>query len=153
MNENEFLDWDSEVTTDDPVFEMISEGEHPFIVANFEKSRSKAGAPMAVVTLAVFEDKNTSFEVKEFLPLMKKMEWKISRFFISLGLKEKGDDHYKPEWDRIRNQSGILRIKHEEYNGKMYPKVDEFLEPTTKKKAPAKKKEEPTEEMDMPFEF
>lgn len=151
MNENDFFDWDDEVTNDEPVFELISEGQHPFIVAGMERGRSKSGAPMAILTLAVFEDKNTSFEVKEYLPLMKKMEWKISKFFVSIGLKQKGDT-YKPEWNKVINQSGYLTIKHEDYEGKTFAKVDEFLEPIEKPKKAAPKKAKAIED-DMPFEF
>lgn len=107
--------WDGPISNDsDNGFTLLKEGDYDYTVQEVEKSYSqKSEAPMAVVTLKVGDDKQST-TVKDYLVLNEKSEWKLSQFFRSIGLKKHGETYYM-EWDKVPGASGRCKIKIDEY--------------------------------------
>lgn len=126
--------WDDEIENDGQDYFLLPEGEYPFTVTKFERSRSKGSdkmppCNMAVLTLQVNEQTYTT----EYLLLNTKMEWKLSQFFVSLGLKKHGE-RVRMNWAKVLGASGMCRLKVEEFTGddgrvRHSNKVDAFLDP------------------------
>ena len=121
------MDWDSGIAADvGSEANLPPEGEYGFTVTEFEKTQSKAGKKMAKVTLEL--DKSGQFwKVNDFLVLQDNMAWKLAQFFECLGLKKKGEPLTTMPWDKVLNESGRVKIKHELYDGKEYCKVDRYV--------------------------
>ena len=121
------LDWDSGIEEEvgNNEFYIPPVGEYGFTVIEFEKTFSKAGKKMAKLNLQLDEDGH-NYKVYDYIVLTQ--AWKLARFFESLGMKKKGEKLARMPWEKVVGASGRISIKHEEYNGSTYVKVDEYLE-------------------------
>lgn len=120
-NDNYALDWDDEINVEEPEFTILPEGDYAFEVTKVERGRYEGGekippCPKAIVSLKVFGENEEAY-VTESLLLCKKMEWKISQFFLSLGLKKHGEP-FKPVWNRAVGLSGKCRLEVNHYKDK-----------------------------------
>ena len=123
---NNEMDWDSGISAEVSESNLPPVGEYGFTIIEFEKTQSKAGKKMAKVTLEL--DKSGQFwKVTDFLVLQDSMAWKLAQFFECLGLKKKGEPLTTMPWDKVLNESGRVKIKHEVYEGKEYCKVDRYV--------------------------
>ena len=144
-NTNEEMDWDSGISAEASQANLPPVGEYGFTVIEFEKTQSKTGKKMAKVTLEL--DESAQFwKVNDYLVLQDSMAWKLAQFFESLGLKKKGEPLTSMPWDKILNETGRVKIKHETYEGKENCKVDRYVvtEAAQAPKAP--------DTSDVPFE-
>lgn len=87
--------WD-DVIKEESSFVLLPEGNYRFSIKKFEKARYDGGdkipaCPKAVVTFEVYTPDGKSVELSENFLLHQKMEWKLSEFFASVGLKKKGE--------------------------------------------------------------
>ena len=120
------MDWDSPIEAEVGAANLPPVGDYGFTVIEFEKAISKSGNKMAKVTLEL--DKEGQFwKVNDNLVLTDKAAWKLAQFFECLGLKQKGEKLAKMPWDKVLGASGLVKIKHEAYEGKDYCKVDQYL--------------------------
>jgi hypothetical protein len=55
------------------------------------------------------------------------MAWKLAQFFECLGLKKKGEPLTSMPWNKVLNETGRVKIKHEVYEGKESCKVDRYI--------------------------
>ena len=117
MNENEEreLGWEDEITKDSEEFPQLEPGDYSFTVDHFEKSRSQGSdklppTNMAILYLNVHDDKTgETVQLRDFLVLHTKMEWKISQFFCGIGLKKEGET-LKMNWNAIPGLTGRCEI-------------------------------------------
>lgn len=139
------MDWDSGIAADVGESNLPPEAEYGFTVTEFEKTISKAGKKMAKVTLEL-DQSGQFWKVTDFLVLQDNMAWKLAQFFECLGLKKKGEPLTSMPWDKVLNESGRVKIKHETYEGKEYCKVDRYIttDAVQAPKAP--------DDSDVPFE-
>lgn len=93
------FDWDDEIEDDGEQYSFVTleEGDYEFEVIKFERGHytPKAGAKtpacnQANITLKI-ETKDGDCYITENFPLAATMEWKISAFFRSIGLKKHGE--------------------------------------------------------------
>ena len=151
----QFYSWDSEITNDAPEYTLLPEGNYPFMVQGLEKQiytgtseKIGNGCPMAVLEIVVRgEEGNAS--VKDRLYLTPNMEWKLSSFFRSIGMKQHGKS-FKMDWNSIIGKEGLCHIKIDTWtdqNGqsKQSNKIDKYLDNDAAKA--------PTKPADMPFEI
>lgn len=100
-NNDEVFDWDSEIEIDaeGKEFVILEPGKYDFTVHAYEKgiyesasatSKIKDGCPMAIVTFKIVTDEGEAY-IKETLYLAQKLEWKLSQFFNSIGMKKHGE--------------------------------------------------------------
>lgn len=149
MSENnaKSMGWDSGISAKAGEYQVPPIGEYTFYVANFERSFSKAGNPMAVLTLALNVD-GKAYERRDYLVLSEAMEWKLAQFFECIGLKKKGEALAKMPWDKVPGAQGICKLIHEDYNGQTQARIGAYITPSGQASEAAKA---PAEE--MPFEI
>ena len=114
------LDWDSTIEDDGTGFVLLEAGDYDFTVTGFARGRHNGSAKIpacnkAIVTLSI-ETPNGVAEIKENLILYKTMEWKISAFFRSLGMKKHGE-RLVMDWDKVLGAAGRAHIVQREYVG------------------------------------
>lgn len=138
MANEKFLSWDSEIEQDSQEFVLLPEGDFPFVMQEYEKTvysgnsdKVGNGCPMAILKIVIYSPKgNTS--VQDRMYLSKDLEWKISSFFRSVGLKKHGEK-YKMDWDAAIGKQGLCHIKQEKWidkdgNEKISNKIDRYLD-------------------------
>lgn len=111
------LDWDEEISRESE-FVTLPEGDYDFEVVNFERSRSKGSdrippSNMAVLELRITGDKDST-TITDYLVLHSKMEWKLSQFFRSIGLKKKGEP-LRMNWNAVVGAKGRCKLIVEKY--------------------------------------
>lgn len=141
MNEVKVLDWDDEIEDDGAQrdFVTLEEGDYEFEVVKFERGHYTPGPDaktpacnQANITLMVATDQGDCF-IKENFPLASTMEWKISAFFRSIGLKKHGEK-LKMRWQDSIGCTGKAHITKREGNkeGVYFNNVGYFIDPTAK---------------------
>ena len=131
------FDWD-DVIENDSSFTIFEEGDYKFEVTTFEKGRyePKAGskAPAcnkAIVGFKIMNQNGDSIEREENFLLYSGMEWKISEFFRSIGMKKEGQK-VKMAWSEIIGKKGICHVKQVKGTGnnadKVYNNIDKFYD-------------------------
>lgn len=135
------LDWDSEITEDNPSFTLLPEGDYPFIVLNMERGRyepTREGAklppcPMATLTIQLNAADGTSTTVNHRLYLHSSTAGRLGQFFVSIGLKPKGQK-VRMAWDKVVTARGMCHVAIRNYtdrngNERKSNEIREFLEP------------------------
>lgn len=111
------FDWDDDILDDgaQQTFVTLEEGDYEFEVTKFERGHytPKAGAKtpacnQANITLKVSTENGDCF-IQEKFPLASTMEWKISAFFRSIGLKQHGEK-LKMSWNDALGRKGKAHI-------------------------------------------
>ena len=128
---NAVMTWDDVVEVESS-FVTLEAGEYDFIVTELERgyfdgSEKMDACPMATVHFQV-DTPNGAANLRENLMLHRKMEWKLSQFFTSIGLKKKGEP-VQMDWNKVVGAAGRFKVKPREYDGKTFNSVDEFLAP------------------------
>lgn len=129
------FDWDDEILNDSG-FTILEEGDYKFEVVSFEKGRyepkdgSKAPAcNKAIVGFKIKDEKGNSIEREENFLLYSGMEWKISEFFRSIGMKKEGEK-VRMAWGEIIGKKGICHVKQVKGTGnnsnRIYNNIDKF---------------------------
>lgn len=114
------MGWDDVIEDDGNGFVLLEEGDYDFTVTGFERGRHNGSAKIpacnkAIITLSIDSPQGV-VEIKENLILYKTMEWKISAFFRSLGLKKHGE-RLTMDWDHVLGAAGRAHIVQREYIG------------------------------------
>ncbi len=114
------MGWDDVIEDDGNGFILLEEGDYDFTVSGFERGRHNGSAKIpacnkAIITLSIDSPQGV-VEIKENLILYKTMEWKISAFFRSLGLKKHGE-RLTMDWDHVLGAAGRAHIVQREYIG------------------------------------
>lgn len=131
---SEFLDWNSTISSDSE-FTLLEAGDYNYTITNLEKTYTKSsGAPMAKVTLKVYDDSNET-NIVDNLVLQQNCEWKLSQFFRSIGQKKHGQS-YKMDWSKVIGSSGRCKVKKETYqnqDGKEVEtnRIERYYDPLT----------------------
>lgn len=134
--DNEVLDWDDEIVDSGSDYPVFTPGNYDFTVLKLERKHYAGGAkmppcPQAQLTLRVHSSDQGETQVTSNLFLVKKQEWKLAQFFVSLGLMEKGGKLHM-DWSHVIGASGRLELSNREYNNKKYNDVAKFLAPEDK---------------------
>ena len=114
------MDWDSTIEDDGTGFVLLEEGDYDFTVTGFERGQHNGSAkipacPKALLTLSVSTPSGVA-EVKESLILYKTMEWKLSSFFRSIGMKKHGE-RLVMDWNSVLGSAGRAHFIRREYVG------------------------------------
>jgi hypothetical protein len=119
---NGCLDWDDSIENDGQEFVTLPEGDYDFTITNFERGRFPGGGKLpacnkATLTLRV-ENKEGTASIRTDLFLHKSVEWKLSAFFRSVGLKKHGEMLRRMPWDKVVGAKGRAHIVQRSYTGK-----------------------------------
>lgn len=124
MNEqNQVLDWDGVWENAGFEFPVLPEGDYTFEVTCFERgsfpeSKKMCACNKATLTLKIESEQGTA-NVFDDLILHKRMEWKLSQFFHTIGQKKKGE-RVTMNWNAVigsRGKAHILVNKYTDRNG------------------------------------
>jgi hypothetical protein len=135
-NDNMFLDWNDEISTDGQEFVLLPEGDYNFTVTNFERGRFPGGAKVpacnkASITVQVSTDAGIT-NVKFDLLLYRSLEWKISSFFRCIGQKKSGEK-LQMNWNTVIGSRGRAHFKQRTYTNnygeeKTINELDKFID-------------------------
>ena len=133
------IDWNDEIEYSDSYL-ILPQGDYPFTVTGFERSRHGGSAKippcnMAVISLEVFDEASEqTVNVQEKLYLHTTFAWKLSQFFVSIGLLEPGEKKAM-DWTRVIGARGWCRLYVNKWTGQRdgremeNNRVDKFLAP------------------------
>lgn len=115
------LGWDDEIQQESS-FILLPEGDYRFTVEKFDRARHDGTGKVppcnkAIVHFRVFSPDGSSVLLQENLFLHTKMEWKLSEFFASIGMKQKGQAA-QMNWSQVCGKSGVCHVKIRTYNKK-----------------------------------
>lgn len=136
-DEIKILDWDDEIENDgNGGFITLEEGDYNFEVFKFERGHYTPGPDskipacnQAIITLKISTKEGDAFVIERF-PLASNMEWKLSAFFRSIGLKKHGEK-LKMKWNESIGCKGKAHITKTEGSkgGVYFNNVGRFLDP------------------------
>ena len=115
------MDWDSAIEDDgNGRFVLLPEGDYDFIVSGFERGQFNGSdkipaCPKAMLTLSI-DTPNGVAEIKDQLILYKTLEWKLSSFFRSIGMKKHGE-RLVMDWNKVLGAQGHAHVIQRTYTG------------------------------------
>lgn len=118
------FNWDDTISNDGEglPFVVLPEGVYEFEVTKLEKTfyqgnseKIPASCPEADLDLTIYAMGGISV-IRERIFLYDDMEWKISAFFRSLGLKEHGQSVKMP-WNKVIGAKGKAHVKTRTWRG------------------------------------
>lgn len=122
------LDWDGEIRQDAQEFVLLPNGDYEFTIESVERARFSGSEKMPACNMAkvklLFNTQQGSAYIVHQLLLHTKVEWKLSEFFASIGLKKK-DQPLKMTWN-IVGYKGKCKIGRREYKGNQYNEIKKF---------------------------
>lgn len=123
------LGWEEEIEKDNK-FIVLPEGDYPFEVESFDRSRSKGSdklppCNMAVLKIRVEGENEQSTVITHNIILNTKMEGMLSAFFAGIGQKKK-DEKLKMNWNMVPGSTGTCKLGIKEYNGNQYNEIKKF---------------------------
>lgn len=135
------FDWDAEIEDDGRGgFITLEEGNYEFEVHKFERGYYQPSATsslpacnMAMLTLKVSTPDGDAY-ITDNLQLCSKMEWKLSAFFRSIGLKKHGEKLVM-KWDKVPGCKGRAHIEKTESQknpGNFFNDVSYYIDPEAK---------------------
>lgn len=129
INMERELEWEEEIEKDSE-FVLLPEGDYPFKVESFERSRSKGSdklppCNMAVLKIRIDAPNGNSAILTHNLILHTKMEGKISNFFAGIGQKKKGEK-LKMNWSIVTGSTGRCKVGIHEYKDNQYNEIKKF---------------------------
>jgi hypothetical protein len=140
-DEVKVFDWDDEIENDgNGDFVTVEEGDYEFEVTKFERGTytpgDKAKTPacnMAKITMKIETPEGDCF-VNDNFPMASTMEWKISAFFRSIGLKKHGEK-LKMKWNEsigCKGRAHITKTEGTQKNGIFFNNVGKYIDPPAK---------------------
>jgi len=123
-------------------------GKYSFRVIEAEEKTSKKGNPMIKVSLEISSGHRKPIVVNDFLLSNEKAQWKLSGFCKSIGKEELYKSGEMGVFD-IKEQRGMAEFQYEEYEGKKYLRVKNYLEKDEQDIEPEQSNEELDD--DIPF--
>lgn len=134
------FDWNEEITAESE-YTLLPEGDYDFEVTKFERGRTKPESKfpncnMAILTLCVTDGKEAT-TVMDYLILHSKMEWKLSQFFLAIGLKKHGEP-FRMDWSKVLGTKGRCKLivdkyrtdKDEERESNKISKYYDYVQPS-----------------------
>jgi hypothetical protein len=123
MNNNDFFEygWEDEISDEGKEFVLLPEGDYEFTVSKIERARHNGSEKMppcnvAKVTVTVW-GADDSIDITENLFLCNKMEWKLSQFFLSIGLKKHGEP-LRMNWPASVGKKGKCHVYVDTFKNK-----------------------------------
>lgn len=121
-------------------FREIQDGEYTFRVERIERARHNGSEKVPpcdkmIVYIAIMLDDGSEGHLSEQFLLWSTMEWKLSAFFICIGMKKKGEPMAACNWmTEIPGRTGRCRIRRVASRtdaSRTFAHIDAFLEPQT----------------------
>lgn len=138
-NNNEVIGWGDSFIAEENKFTLISPGNHPFTVKSMDRKiydgngKIPNGTPYAEVKCEVTGPEGTA-SIIERLYLLRRMQWKLTQFFQSIGQPVVVGQPFQPNWSTVVGAKGTAEVEVNEYNDKngnpqKNNRIKNFLEP------------------------
>jgi len=133
QNEGRAFGWEDRIEKESE-FILLPPGDYDFTIGGFERGYHNGSDKMPACNKAIIDVRivdpasGDTVTIKHNLFLHSKSEWKLSEFFISLGLKKPGEP-LTMCWNRISGCRGRCKVGNREYNGKDYNEIKKFYDP------------------------
>lgn len=133
MTDTENYDWDSPIgpEADEGGFNVLPDGEYPFVVTALERGRyegdpqkGKKACHKAIVTFKVDGGEFGDAYVKESIFLNRKNAWKIKALFVCLGLVDAASEEFVPNWTAIIGCTGKCTLAKTQFQGRDGSMID-----------------------------
>lgn len=129
------LDWDSEISADSS-FTLLSEGEYPFKIVDFQRGYYNGGdklpaCPKAELKIEIDGGEQGTVTVNHNLFISRKTEGLLCEFFTAIGLKKHGEP-LKMNWQFVPGATGRCKVGIRQYNGNDYNEIKKFVKPEEK---------------------
>lgn len=113
--------WEDEISDEGKEFVLLPEGDYDFTVSKVDRARhtgSEKVPPcnMAKITVTVWGAQDC-IEITENLFLCNKFEWKLSQFFLALGMKKHGEP-LRMNWAVVPGKRGKCHVYVDTYTKK-----------------------------------
>ena len=113
--------WEDEISDEGSEFVLLPEGDYDFTVSKIERGRHPGSEKLpacnkAIVTLTVW-GQDDCIDITENFMLCNKMEWKLSQFFLSLGMKKHGEP-LRMNWTGAVGKKGKCHVYVDNYKNK-----------------------------------
>lgn len=134
VDENREIGWGEDIVGEEQQFVLLPEGEYDFIVDSVNYIRKTVDNVTCGYSEVVCRIKTPEGDVivKTNIKLVQKMMWKITEFFVCLGMGQVGQK-FKTDWPATRGRTGRLKLSNRDYNQKKYNQIDKFLAPAQPK--------------------
>ncbi|WP_179946600.1 DUF669 domain-containing protein [Listeria sp. ILCC792] len=140
-NQEYELGWDAKIEKEGVDFVLLEAGEYMFTVNSFERARytpARADSKLpacnkAILNITVHGGEQGDATISHNLFLHSSVEGLLSAFFISIGLKKKGEPLVM-NWNDIFGKTGKAKVIVHDYKNKngeerQINRIDYFLEP------------------------
>lgn len=134
------IEFGAEITQESSFIE-VPEGEYDFKVEDIERAQYNGSDKIPPcnamkVNLEIAMPGGVKAHISDNFPLWDNMEWKLSEFFISIGMKKKGEPMRACNWfTEIPGRTGrckvIQKVSTKDPN-KKFSNIDRYLEPQPK---------------------
>lgn len=101
-----------------------AEGQHVIKLTAIEEGTSQAGNDMLSATFKVVKGESTGAVLYDNFVLTEKALWKLQSFLVAVGMK--ADGKITLDLDKLIGKTCIAEVEHEEYEGKMRARIQEF---------------------------
>jgi hypothetical protein len=113
--------WEDEISDEGSEFVLLPEGDYEFTVSKIERGRHPGSEKLpacnkAIVTLTVW-GQDDCIDITENFMLCNKMEWKLSQFFLSIGMKKHGEP-LRMNWTGAVGKRGKCHVYVDNYKNK-----------------------------------
>ena len=113
--------WEDEISDEGSEFVLLPEGDYDFTVSKIERGRHPGSEKLpacnkAIVTLTVW-GQDDCIDITENFMLCNKMEWKLSQFFLSIGMKKHGEP-LRMNWTGAVGKRGKCHVYVDNYKNK-----------------------------------
>ena len=144
MSDTRVFDWDDEIEYDgeERSYVVLEEGDYTFEVTKFERGHYTPSADaktpscnMAIVTLKISTEEGDAYILEKF-PLASTMEWRISAFFRSIGLKKHGEK-LKMKWNEAigcKGRAHVTKTKGTQKDNVYFNNIGRYIDPVAKSK-------------------
>lgn len=135
-DENEELAFDAAISSESS-FTLLDEGEYDYVITKVERTRYGGSSNLPAcnevdVTCKISGRQGETTVTTRFF-LVRKLEWKLSQFFISLALKKPGED-FVMNWN-ITGKRGRCKVGIRTYTKdgeeRKANEITEFLPPVS----------------------
>lgn len=123
-------DWNDTITEDAREYIILPEGDYDFVVESFERqhfagSDKMPPCPKAILKIRIITSDGKVAYIQHQLLLHSRVEYRLSEFFTSIGLKKKGQP-LQMNWTKVPGSHGRCKLGVRQYNGNTYNEIRQF---------------------------
>ncbi len=121
QNQNAEMGWDGTIDYAES-FTVLPEGDYQFRVTNITQARHEGSAKIPpckkiIAEFTLISPDGQEGSAKENFLLHSNMVWKLSQFFVSVGMMQKNQKGFQMKWMETIGKTGMCRVSVNKYTG------------------------------------